>query len=151
MTRDEQLERFQAGDYLFHGSPESIELFEPRQAFTYRDGAQMPDGEPAVFASPAFAYAAFMAVVNKKNCPDGYYAWADSSTQDRTTTMSYGMTPQTAKRLSERSAGYVYVFPKDTFVRHRPGEYASRVPVRPVAVLPVTYADLPEITVEERD
>ena len=69
----QELKKFEkSGEYVFHGSENLVEEFEPMQAYTMKNWKQIPDGKPAVFASPFLDYAIFMAIINKKNCPKGF-------------------------------------------------------------------------------
>ncbi len=130
----EELEALQAsGEYIFHGTGYEIRDFEPRQAYNYRNGEQIPDGEPAVYASPSIWYAWFMAIINNINCPKGFHSGAGS----RTGTLKFRATKDTLDQLNPDSKGYVYVFNKDEFIKRDENEYfspESRIPVRRVEV-----------------
>jgi len=97
--------------YVFHGSENIIEAFEPGQAYTIVNGKQIPDGKPAVFASPFIDYAIFMAIINKTNCPKGLRsgcAWNGNK-------LKFTATKETLEQLSKNSRGYVYIFNKSDF------------------------------------
>jgi len=128
-----------SGEYVFHGSGDDLIALEPRQAIDTKKG---PDGPPAVFASNKADYAIFMAIVNKENCPHGSRSRAGA----RSGVLSFGMTPETAKQLTDEAGGYVYVFDKAQFTpRERGGvEYVSYERVEPVRKIRVGKRDLPD-------
>ncbi len=71
----EKLQTLESSDkYVFHGSGYQIENFEVRQAYNYRNGEQIPDGEPAIYASHSMLYAWFMAIINDINCPHDFHS-----------------------------------------------------------------------------
>ncbi len=143
----EQLQNLEAeNSYVFHGSenPE-LDSLEPRQAYNYRNDVQEPDGDPAVFASSKADYAIMMALINKKNCPNGYRSSA-SSTQKENGEVSLTLRARkdSIEQLNDKSFGYVYVFDKNVFQRREGGvEYISKVPVSSVNKVRVTKSDLP--------
>lgn len=104
----------QTGKYVFHGSGSHIEIFEPRQAHNHINGVDVPDGEPAIFASSKLNYAIFMAIINKKNCPNGYR----SSSNGR----EFKATKETLEQLTSNASGYVYVFNASDFKERINGE-----------------------------
>lgn len=132
------LEELEAsGKYVFHGSGYEIEKFEPRQAYNFRNEEHIPDGEPAIWASPYFRYALFMAVINDANCPDGFHSGAGSHTG----TLRFRATQKTLDQLNPESKGYVYVFNKSEFTKRDENEYFSLQARRPVERVEVRYAD----------
>lgn len=135
---DERLRELErSGRFLFHGSGVAIEKFEPRQAHTIINGKQVPDGKPAIFASPFADYAVFMAIVNRANCPKGHrsgVAWENGL-------LSFTATRETLQQLDESSSGYVYVFNRSNFEKIRPNEWVSYDPVSAIEVLQVIWED----------
>jgi hypothetical protein len=127
------------GKYVFHGSGHEIEEFEPRQAYNYREGKHVPDGEPAIYASPSVNYAWFMAVVNEVNCPNGH--WSGAGT--RTGTLRFRATQATLNQLKSESKGYVYVFNKEDFFKRDAHEYYSLEKRAPIKRIEVTFKDFP--------
>ena len=133
-----QLEELEAaGTYLFHGSGEGLEKPDVRQARNLKDGEWVPDGEPAIWASPHFRYAMFMAIVSRANCPNGFRSGAGS----RTGTLRFRATQETLDQLNPDSKGYVYVFNKDDFVKRDENEYFSVQANQPIERIEVRYGD----------
>src|SRR3990167_1265374 len=103
------------GQYLFHGSGDpGLQFLEPRQAYNYTSGKQIPDDKPAVHASPIIDVAIFMAMMNKNNFPQEY----DTSVGNYGGKILFAMSQSTSdqlKRLSDEASGYVYVFNKENF------------------------------------
>ena len=123
--------------YVFHGSENIIKIFEPRQALTIVNGKQVPDGEPAIFASPFVDYAIFMAIINKTNCPKSFWSeciWGDKK-------LKFTTTKETLEQLNENSKGYIYVFNKNDFKKIRPNEWVSYKKVKPIKRIKVNWSD----------
>ena len=143
----EQLLSLEAeGKYVFHGSENpDLDLLEPRQAYNYnKDGKQVPDGEPAVFASSKADYAVMMALINKKNCSKGFRSSAGSSQDDKgEVKLTLHVSRISIEQLNDESFGYVYVFNKDVFQEKGGAEYVSKIPVSSVNKIRVMKADLP--------
>jgi hypothetical protein len=136
------------GTYVFHGSDNpNIEEMEPRQGYNHKDdGTIEKDGEPAVFASDRVDYAIFMALINSKNCPDGYRSSADSIRNAKgEVELRLSTTQNGIDQLNEKSEGYVYVFHKSLFEqRSRKTEFISLLPVKYVYKIKVLKEDLPD-------
>ncbi len=132
------------GQYVFHGSPDEVEEFEPRQAYNYHENFQEPDGAPAVFASSSAEYAILMAIINKKNCPEGF----QSSAGVENGILTFRATQSTLDQLSDKSFGWVHVFYKNLFEQRNEGsvEYVSYAPVRAIKKIQVSSRDLPDIS-----
>ncbi len=126
--------------YVFHGSGEKIEEFEPRQAHTIINGEHVPDGKPAIFASPVADYAFFMAIVNKVNCPDGVRSGTSWSDQK----IEFKATQKTLDQLNKDSAGYVYIFKRADFEARNSHEWVSHANVKPIEVIEVRWSDFPQ-------
>jgi hypothetical protein len=134
----ERLEKFEKeGLYLFHGSDAVIEEFEPRQAHTRENDEVVPDGEPAVFASPFIDFAIFMAIINMTNCPKGFRAGSDP----KGGVIEYCATKETLEQLQSDSRGYVYVFTRESFTPRQESEWVSYTKVKPIEVVEVTWTD----------
>ena len=134
------------GKYLFHGSErEHLDSLEPRQAYNFEDGIQKPDGDPAVFASSKADYSILMAIVNERNCPNGYRSGAESSIgKDGVVELHLTASKASLEQLDDNSIGYVYVFDKDLFQPKGQGaEYVSKTPVTSAKKIKVMKSDLP--------
>ncbi len=140
------IELQETGKYVFHGSGFLLDKLEPRQAFNFIDGKHEKDGDPAIFASPYVEYAIFMAIVNNKNCPDHARSGVSVKTTSFSVSITYKVAQSTFDQLSEKSAGWIYVFNKTDFKRLDRGgvEYASYTPVVPIEKIPVSFSDLPD-------
>lgn len=145
MKGKEKLEILEKDDeYVFHGSYMKIEEFEPRQAYTIVDGTKIPDGEPAVFASPFMDYAIFMAIINRINCPKGSRSGCSYNEKG----LSFTATQKTLDQLSESSRGYVHVFNRSDFLQRNGSEWVSYKKVKPIEIIEVEWSDFtPSITV----
>lgn len=129
------------GEYVFHGSMDKLSVLEPRQAHNYVDGEHFPDGEPAVFASSNADYAIFMAIINERNCPEGFHGHAGYSGKD----VKLSATKETLEQLKNDAYGFVHVFDRG-FFSSRDGndvEFVSFRSVRPIEVIRVIKQDLP--------
>ncbi len=133
--------------YVFHGSenPDLITL-EPRQGFNYENGVQIPDGNPAVFASNKADYAILMALINKKNCPNGYSSSAGTTNNEAgEIILELSVRKDALEQLTENSSGFVYIFDRNDFLprKNRGVEYTSEVPVTSIDKVKVTKKDFP--------
>lgn len=140
----EFLELEKVNKYVFHGSESLIDEFEPRQAFTVVGGRKVPDGKPAVFASPFVAYAAFMALINSTNCPKGLRSVCSYSNGS----FVFKASRATLNQLSDQSKGFVYVFDRNDFERRNGSEWISYNKVKPIRFVEVGIQDLPSPIVE---
>lgn len=123
--------------YVFHGSEHTVEEFEPRQAYTIVDGRSIPDGEPAIFASPFSDYAIFKSIVNKTNCPKGFRSGCSYKNDQ----LEFTATEETLSQLSSNSRGFVYVFNRSDFQERSPSEWVCYKKVKPVEVIKVQWSD----------
>lgn len=144
----EQLQKLEAENkYVFHGSGSpNLDSLEPRQAFNYINGVHVPDGDPAVFASSKADYAILMALINERNCPDGYQSSAGASgNENGEIILNLSVRKDALEQLSDDSLGYVYVFNKGDFVQREEmsAEFVSKVSVTPVSKIVVKKSDLP--------
>lgn len=115
------------GIYVFHGLPELLEELEPRQPKTYDYNLKqmVNDGEPAVVATPSAEVAIFRAAVNKNLRVDGKHQSSFGWSKNRSkVSMEYKTTQEILDKARE-SKGYIYVFRKDDFEKHRELEYRA--------------------------
>lgn len=127
------------GKYLFHGTDTKIYgLFQPRQAYTFIDGKEEKDGEPAVYATPILDIAIFMAVVNSKNAPVNFHSRFNKDNKG----VNLLMNKDTKDQISSDSSGYVYIFNKDDFKEKNPIEYFSNNEVKPINYAEVKFGDI---------
>lgn len=139
MTNKQKLEKLERENkYLFHGSGFLIKTLEPRQAYQFTDGVNIPDGKPAIFASPFVNYAIFMALINKTNCPKGYQS---SSGFDKDK-LTFRATKKTLDQLNDISKGYVYILNRTDFTERYKGEWMSYKTVKPIDFVEVNKSDL---------
>ena len=129
--------------YLFHGSGYKLKKLSPKQAYSWTSkGVKIKDGKPAVYASDYFQIATFMALINKKNCPKGY--WSGFTLTKRTKRkITFSATKLTLLQLKKSIKGYIYIFNKKDFKKIRPGEWASYQSVIPLHIIKVGIEDLP--------
>jgi hypothetical protein len=139
------------GEYVFHGSPFKLETLEPRQAFNHEkkeDGSyeSIPDGEPAVFASPFADTAIFMAVISRKNAPLGKRSGFSSDNKNH---FEFRATKETMDQIGDEANGYVYVFKKDGFEERNHNEVVAYQAVTPIKIIEVRKEDLPSIEIKD--
>lgn len=136
--REKLFELEKNGSVLFHGSGDIIENFEPRQAFDYVDGKQIPDGPPAVFATPFLDCAIFKALISKKNFPKGSYsAWSAKPEGG----FIFKASKETIKGLRNEMIAYVYIFSKNEFQKKSGIDWVSYDIVRPIRAFIVRRSD----------
>ena len=140
----EFLELQKSNKYVFHGSESLIDEFEPRQAYTVIDGRKVPDGKPAVFASPFVSYAAFMALINSTNCPKGLRSICSYNNGS----LVFKATKATLEQLNERSKGFIYIFDRNNFERRNGSEWISRDKIKPLRFIEIGVQDLPSPIIE---
>jgi hypothetical protein len=138
----ERLER--SGQFVFHGSPSVIEVFEPRQAtqFDSTTGKNLPDGEPAVFAADQSLPAIFKGLINGVISPGLNLLSGWRSEEGKLHFYSVREGIEGARK--EGVKAYVYVFNKSDFEPYRGMEYRSLQIVTPKMTIEVTGQDLPE-------
>jgi hypothetical protein len=139
MSNLEELRELESsGRYVFHGSGEKIEEFEPRQAHNYRNGEKIPDGEPAVFASDILDYAIFMALINKSNLPQGYTA----GVSNKNGILEFSVSKEVSEKITNEFKGFVYVFLKNDFERkENSSEYLCKKKIKPIYSICVSRGD----------
>ncbi|MFZ2522848.1 MAG: hypothetical protein WAW92_00510 [Minisyncoccia bacterium] len=137
----EQLKELEAtGDFLFHGSPHSVSEFEPRQAYTEVDGKDVPDGEPAVFASAEIEVPIFRSIFHESNLvstPGNYRIGI--FTEDSGINIHAN---QEAINVCQNRTGYVYVLKRSNFTLRENTEWISNSNVVPVAVFNSSFRDI---------
>lgn len=142
--RSKILELEKQNKWVFHGSGIVVEKLEPRQAFSSKIGTRIPDGKPAVFATPNADIAIFMAIFSKENIvtdtpgkhKSGFSANSDGIIEFRVT-----------KDLMDKThgfKGYVYVLDRKEFKSRSSFEVLSHNSVKPDGVIVVTEQDLPK-------
>ncbi len=145
----EKLKILEAEDkYVFHGSSNShLESLEPRQAYTIIDGKKVEDDKPAVHASQFCDIAIFMGIFNKSNCPDGFKSEFSYKEGEGVT---FYASQEGLDQLNENTRGYVYVFAKEDFDLRGRAQLISYNEVKPLQIVVVNKADLPDgITIKE--
>ena len=152
-VRDDLKKLEEAGEYLFHGSPDEIDVLEPRQPYIFDKNVDrmVPDGEMAVVASPYFEIALFRAVVNNKNTPDGHSS--GFGYDEKTKKIELRMSENTFKQLQNK-VGYVYVLDKKYFSPRDPNrpkmmEWRATGRVKPIQIVKVAFQDLSKDIVVE--
>lgn len=129
--------------WVFHGSAFLVDKIEPRQAYSSKTGTRIPDGNPAVFATPIADIAIFMAVFNKENMSTNLHRKYKSGF---TGEEDGGVEFRVTKDLMDDAInfnGYVYVFDKNKFKPRSSFEVLSDVALTPEDVICVTEKDLP--------
>lgn len=143
------IELEKTGDYVFHGSYQKLEEFEPRQATNtdVASGIETPDGKPAVFASTLIEPAIFRALINTHfDRTPGHWSGWDYDGEN----IIFKASQMGIERAQEDGVvGYVHVFSKNKFHSLRAFEFASYNNVAPIMIVEVRGRDLPEGIVVE--
>jgi hypothetical protein len=139
------------GEYVFHGSPSKLDILEPRQAHNHikKEGGEyeaVPDGEPAVFASPFADIAIFMAVISRKNAPLGTRSGFSSDSKNH---FEFRATKETMDQIGDEANGYVHVFKKDGFEERNHNEVVAYQAVTPIKIIEVRKEDLPPVEIKD--
>lgn len=138
MTILELREMEKEGKYLFHGSSELLDsALTPHQAYTVVNGARVPDGAPAVFASPSLDCAIFMGVVCSANCPLGL----NSGYGIHDGVLEFRASKRTVEQLDPESSACVYIFDRSNFTEKNAVNWCAQQEVHPIAVAPVSWKD----------
>lgn len=142
MTKLEELKQLELeGKFVFHGSEDSnINVFEPRQAYTFENGKEVEDDKPAVHASSFVDVAILMALINRKNCPGGF----DSGFEYKDGKAVLHISQRGLDQLNDDTRGYVYVFSKEDFTPRGKLQSISYGEVKPIKVIEVSKDDLPK-------
>ncbi len=158
MSKEKLLSFEETGEYLFHGSPDgTIEELEPRQSHHIPDVSEpakaIPDGRPAVSATPHVELAIFRAIVNGDNVhlKDWHSGFGVTNGIQEFRVSSSEVLEQVKGKK-----GFVYIFDKRGFKPYTRGkgedegraesmEWRAYEKVRPVEVIEVTDKDLPDL------
>jgi len=139
-NREELLALEKEGKYVFHGSPNIIEVIKPHQAGGHSDttGKWELDGKkPAVFASPYADCAIFRALIYGKE-------FENSIGIDNDNQLNFTASRELIERAKNRT-GRVYVLDKTKFApaTFRGMDYKIEKSITSLKVIEVTYEDLP--------
>jgi len=140
--REKLLSLEKEGKFVFHGSPDSIEILEPKQPliFNKQSKAREKHGEPCVAATPYADIAIFRAVVNPRNFPEKGYASSFGVNKDNTARLC--ATKQVLENIKDKK-GFVYVLDKSSFEKFSDMEWRSEQIIKPNEVILITADDLP--------
>jgi hypothetical protein len=141
--KQELLSMEKEGLFVFHGTNADVDSLHPRQAVDIKRG---PDGQPAIFASPAADFAIFHAIINSGNFPDGIISQSGAvSHDDDSFELRFKLPKGALAKLPDSASGWVYVFKKEDFsqIDGRPAEYKSHTSVQPIRKIRVLKRDLP--------
>ena len=133
--RLELLER--SGAFVFHGSPDIIDVLEPRQAGGHNKevGNWEDDGGPGIFASSYADCAIFRSLIYGKEL-ENEMAIDDNN-------QLHFMADRKLFEKAKNNIGKVYVLDKNKFGDFRGMDCKSKEPVSPIEVIEVTADDLP--------
>lgn len=123
--------------FVFHGSGMKLSQLEPRQAYTFVDGAKVADGDPAIFASALVAYAIFMALINQQTCPNG----SRSSCSYTDGQFTFSASRHTLDQLNDSTRGYVHVFNREDFILRGGCEWMCLKHIEPTQIIEISRAD----------
>lgn len=131
------------GKYVFHGSPENIDILKPRQTY-YRSketGNTEKDGKPAVFATQYADVAIFRALINAKGVSGESSTSRFGINED---TLNFSATRNLLIKATEKKVGKVYVLDKREFQDFDGIQCRSLEAVEPIEVVEVSIDDLPK-------
>lgn len=129
------------GKYVFHGSPDQIDILEPRQAEkkSKETGKMEKHGKPAVFATQYADIAIFRALINAKNVI-GHSESSFGIDRDRL----YFSATKNLLDAAKKKVGKVYVLNRQRFGNFKGMQCQSKGPIIPLKIIEVTADDLPE-------
>lgn len=143
MLNIEKLKEYEKQGYLFHGSPNKIELLEPKQAFSsYGSDTLVKHGEPSVSATPFVELAIFRSIINDKNAPDDH----DSSFgYNSDIGLLFSVSEKTLNQAKGKK-GFVHILPLEGFKKFSNTimEWRSEKEVKPIDIIKVSFEDLPK-------
>jgi len=140
-SRERLLSLEKEGKYVFHGSPDTITILEPRQAYnrSKETGNMEKDGKPAVFATPYADVAIFRALINA-NKVSGESTSQFGIDGDK---LHFSATKNLLK-AARGKIGKVYVLDKQNFQDFEGMQCRSLETNKPIEVIEVTIDDLPQ-------
>jgi hypothetical protein len=129
------------GKYVFHGSPDIIDVLKPRQAFNRRKktGQMKKDGEPAIFATPYADVAIFKALINTKDAIGESTSQFGIDGNELHFSATKNLLNQAKKKI-----GRVYILDKKLFQNFEGMQCRSDESINPIEVIEVTVDDLPQ-------
>ena len=127
--------------YVFHGSPEQIEILEPRQAEkrNKKTGEMEKYEEPAVYATIYAETAIFRAMIN----PKGVIGDSESKFGMNERGLHFSAT-RNLLEAAKKKTGKVYVLDKQKFKDFKGMQCKSGELITPLGVVEVTFDDLPK-------
>lgn len=136
-----------SGAFVFHGTSEAdlAELL-PRQATSYdeRTDKDVPQGDPAVCATPIADVALFRALVNPQSVASHVHLYACHFHVRANGSIQFEASVDAIEWASRpESVGWVYVLDRSAFSPYSRMEVRSARPVRPLLGVRVTGDDLP--------
>lgn len=139
-NRERLLSLEKEGKYVFHGSPDIIEVLEPRQAYnrSRETGKMEEDGEPAVFATPYADIAIFRALTDAR----GVSGESSSQFGIDDDELVFSATKNILE-AAKTKIGRVYVLDRQNFHDLDGMQCSSSQTNQPIKVIKVTIDDLP--------
>lgn len=130
------------GKFLFHGSPDKIEVLEPRQPLIYNihNKKKEKHGNLCVAATPCADIAIFRAIVNSKNFSKDDYASSFGVNKDDT--IKLATTKPVLEKIKDKK-GFVHVISRELFDKFSDMEWRSEKTIKPEEIVSVTAEDLP--------
>lgn len=139
--RERLLQLEKEGIYVFHGSPDIVDVLIPRQAQNEdrETGKMVNDGEPAVFATQYADIAIFKAIMDARGLAEPSVSSFGIDGQS----LYFSATKNLLEHIKNKT-GKVYVLNKKEFGDFEAMQCRSCKPVTPIEVVEVTMSDLPE-------
>ncbi|MFA5986281.1 MAG: hypothetical protein WC819_02950 [Parcubacteria group bacterium] len=131
-----------AGKYVFHGSPDDIDVLEPRQAYgeNEENGDYEKDGESAVFATRFADVAIFRSLINERLGGDGSEC---GMSIDNDNNIYYRSSRDLLEKVKDHK-GKVYVLKSEGFSDFKGLDCRSNEQVVPIEIVEVDCTDLPK-------
>ena len=142
-SRERLVELERSGKYLFHGTSEIVDVFEPRQAMNFDGEKMVEDDKPGVFASAEIEIPIFRSIFSSTNMreKEGSFKTGMADHNDHVVTSAN----RDAIEAVRGETGFVYVLNKKDFAHRKGNEYIAYKPVKPVAVCETSYKDITEV------
>lgn len=139
--RERLLQLEKEGTYVFHGSPDIIDVLIPKQAQNeHRETGKMEnDGDPAVFTTQYADIAIFKALMSTRGLVGGSVSSFGIDGQSL-----YFSATKNLLDYAKNSVGRVYILEKKKFDNFEAMQCRCYEPITPLEVVEVTADDLPK-------
>jgi hypothetical protein len=140
-NREKLLSLEKEGKYVFHGSPDFINILEPKQGLNLNNktGLMEKDGKPAVFATQYADIAIFRSLVNSKDLKED----SRSNFGINDEKLNFSATKNLLD-LAKTKIGKIYILDRQKFTNFEGSQCRCYESISPLEIVEVTYEDLPQ-------